>query len=408
MGKKSKKSKAVESLPKRTIQSYEDEISQKLKVIEELECQKDRLDVETDELKEYLESNGSAQQDIKDFIEKKVIKKEDKIDLMIDIEEEHLKVSKEVINELNIKLEAEADDLKEKLSVITHAFNKIDQESSKHYEIRKARAKLNAQIEAHKKTLRDNEERNTDFLYEKAKQMVYCVERNKVEMETRIDELHRSYSQFSRPQILRVSQVQIINNKRLRRKLTKADAKSTALLNRVSQLKRNLRLTNQEINVFHDKATDNTKNQMGTIPVLTKLNAVKAKEINDLVLEYKEIERTLEGQHSRDKLFETLNTELQRNELELDVKFQDDKIHHLQHTMQQLKKNNDQLNTKIKLACSESDGLAKLLREIMAKSLNNTMSDDTKYGVLNTCIKYDLLSNALTVPKLKCGELGFV
>ena len=49
--------------------------------------------------------------------------------------QEHLKVSKEVINELNIKLEAEADDLKEKLSVITHAFNKIDQESSKHYEV---------------------------------------------------------------------------------------------------------------------------------------------------------------------------------------------------------------------------------------------------------------------------------
>lgn len=36
-------------------------------------------------------------------------------------------------------------------------------------QIRKARAKLNAQIEAHKKMLRDNEKRNTDFLYEKAK-----------------------------------------------------------------------------------------------------------------------------------------------------------------------------------------------------------------------------------------------
>ena len=87
---------------------------------------------------------------------------------------------------MHIKLEAEAEDLKEKLAVITHAFNKIDQESSKYYEvsiliytndtehytqnqIRKARAKLNAQIEAHKKMLRDNEKRNTDFLYEKAK-----------------------------------------------------------------------------------------------------------------------------------------------------------------------------------------------------------------------------------------------
>ena len=238
--------------------------------------------------------------------------------------------------------------------------------------------------------------------------MVYSVERNKVDMETRIDELHRSYSQFSRPQILRVSQVQIINNKRLRRKLTKADGKSTALLNRVSQLKRNLRLTKQEINVFHDKATDNTKNQLGTIPILTKLNAVKAKEINDLVLEYKEIERTLEGQHSRDKLFESLNTELQRNELELDVKFQDDKIHHLQQTMQQLKESNDKLNTKIELACNESDELKKLLREITASAMNNTLSDDAKYGVLNTCTKYDLLSNALTAPQLKCGELGFV
>ena len=36
-------------------------------------------------------------------------------------------------------------------------------------QIRKARDKLNQQIEAHKATLRDNEERNTSFLYEKAK-----------------------------------------------------------------------------------------------------------------------------------------------------------------------------------------------------------------------------------------------
>lgn len=36
---------------------------------------------------------------------------------------------------MNVKLEAEAEDLKEKLSVITHAFNKIDQESSKYYEV---------------------------------------------------------------------------------------------------------------------------------------------------------------------------------------------------------------------------------------------------------------------------------
>ena len=70
-----------------TIQSYEDEIAQKLKIIEELESKKDKLEVETDDLKEYLDTHGSAQQDIKDFIEKKVIIKEDKIDCMVDIEE---------------------------------------------------------------------------------------------------------------------------------------------------------------------------------------------------------------------------------------------------------------------------------------------------------------------------------
>ena len=87
MGKKSKKSKREVDLPTRTVQSYEDEISQKLKIIEDLQNKKDQLDVETEELKEYLEANGSAQQDIKDFIEKKVIIKEDKIDSMVDIEE---------------------------------------------------------------------------------------------------------------------------------------------------------------------------------------------------------------------------------------------------------------------------------------------------------------------------------
>ena len=72
------------------MKSYEDEIAQKLKIIEDLQNKKDKLDVDTEELKEYLEANGSAQQDIKDFIEKKVILKEDKIDSMVDIEEVYL------------------------------------------------------------------------------------------------------------------------------------------------------------------------------------------------------------------------------------------------------------------------------------------------------------------------------
>ena len=53
--------------------------------------------------------------------------------------------------------------------------------------------------------------------------MVYTVERNKQKMVEKIDNLHNQYSKFSRPQILRVSQVQIISNKRLRRIVSKAD-----------------------------------------------------------------------------------------------------------------------------------------------------------------------------------------
>ena len=96
MGKKSKKSKREVDLPTRTVQSYEDEIAHKLKIIEELQNKKDKLDLETEELNEYLEANGSAQQDIKDFIEKKVIIKEDKIDSMVDIEEVWLKLIVEI------------------------------------------------------------------------------------------------------------------------------------------------------------------------------------------------------------------------------------------------------------------------------------------------------------------------
>ena len=71
----------------------------------------------------------------------------------------------------------------------------------------------------------------------------------------------------------------------------------------------------QQANVFQDKALDNTKNPFGTIPILewdqidpinqedyfslyllfgpkkTKQNADKSKELNNLVLEYKEIEQ---------------------------------------------------------------------------------------------------------------------
>ena len=234
--------------------------------------------------------------------------------------------------------------------------------------------------------------------------MVYDTERNKIEMESRIEALHQSYRQFSRPQILRVSQVQIISNKRLRRKLSKADQKSTNMLSRIKQLKNNLRLMNQEINVFHDKTTDNTKNPFGTIPILTKLNAVKAKEINDLVLEYKEIERTIEGQHSRDRLFDSLNAELEQNELLIDVKSQNEKIPALQQSIDEIKQENNRLDIKIKSSVKEKGHLRALLHELM-KSGDN-LDDNLNYSVLNKCTEYSLLSNELTQSQLKCGQLG--
>ena len=66
--------------------------------------------------------------------------------------------------------------------------------------------------------------------------MVYTVERNKQKMVEKIDNLHNQYSKFSRPQILRVSQVQIISNKRLRRIVSKADKDSKIPVHRINSV----------------------------------------------------------------------------------------------------------------------------------------------------------------------------
>ena len=49
-------------------------------------------------------------------------------------------------------------------------------------------------------------------------------------MEKRIDKLHFEYSKNSKPQIKNVSQIQILQNKAMRKKLDRLDKKGTYLI----------------------------------------------------------------------------------------------------------------------------------------------------------------------------------
>ena len=49
-------------------------------------------------------------------------------------------------------------------------------------------------------------------------------------MESRIDKLHFEYSKNSKPQIKNVSQIQILQNKAMRKKLDRLDKKGTYYL----------------------------------------------------------------------------------------------------------------------------------------------------------------------------------
>ena len=238
--------------------------------------------------------------------------------------------------------------------------------------------------------------------------MVYEVERNKLDMEEHIHDLHRRYSKYSKPQIKRVSQVQIINNKRLRKKLDKADKKSTEIMKKANHFKKSYQLTAQEIKVFQDASIGKSKEMFGTIPILTKQNATKAKEINDLILEYKEIEQAIEGQHSRDKLFEELNTEVEQQRLLLDVKLQDDKIAKLQEEVSSLKDYNEVIDTELQKVTDERKALESFLLDITTKLLLNKFTENDSYAILEQCTTHNLLSNSLTTDKLKSGDLGFV
>ena len=161
----------------------------------------------------------------------------------------------------------------------------------------------------------------------------------------------------------------------------------------------------------------------------TKQNADKSKELNNLVLEYKEIEQVsnctvnfavevranshnvfqaIESQHSRDKLFESLNTELERSALEMDVKFQDEKIEALRHQVDNLKDENTKLDKRLESARVEAVQLDGFLKNLTKSLLEGTLHNNDKYAILNKCTQYSLLSNSLTENLLTCGELGFV
>jgi len=85
--KKSKKSRKSVDLPNRSRDSYEEEIEQKLKLIAELEAREDELKLNIEDLTATLEQESESHVDIKDYVEGKVIIKEDQVDAMIDIEE---------------------------------------------------------------------------------------------------------------------------------------------------------------------------------------------------------------------------------------------------------------------------------------------------------------------------------
>ena len=85
--KKSKKSRKSVDLPNRSRDSYEEEIEQKLKLIAELEAREDELKLNIEDLTATLEQESESHVDIKDYVEGKVIIKEDQVDAIIDIEE---------------------------------------------------------------------------------------------------------------------------------------------------------------------------------------------------------------------------------------------------------------------------------------------------------------------------------
>ena len=58
----------------------------------------------------------------------------------------------------------------------------------------------------------------------------------KTEMESRIDKLHFEYSKNSKPQIKNVSQIQILQNKAMRKKLDRLDKKAVKSMDDHTQL----------------------------------------------------------------------------------------------------------------------------------------------------------------------------
>lgn len=183
------------------------------------------MEIAIKDLDETYEQEMDSHQDIRVYIEEKVIKKEDEVDYMIDREEEFLKTSKEKKIALVKHIEAEEAAISDQMAELIHKKNKFDQELDKYYDVTRAKQKMDGAIDELKLKLEsDNGQQSVD-LYNREKNMIVDGENLKTEMGNRIDKLHFEYSKNSKPQIKNVSQIQILQNKAMRKKLDRLDKK---------------------------------------------------------------------------------------------------------------------------------------------------------------------------------------
>jgi len=363
-GKKGGKgSKKAEKAPAHGHGWYQERIDKAEAIVQELDDILDERDLKEEEVRHLYEQIESDKSDITSYINRMIREQEICIGQLNEKREEL--IDHTVTDNLRSQLRTDEKEITEVMRVKEHEKTKIKGKLNDMAEISSEKRKIENQIANHKQQLIDEDEEFKELLYLTEKDSLKARDQKKAEMIRRVKQLTTEFKKLSNAQVSETSKQAIRTNHTLWENLNRLDAYARRSIDNNKAQKSELQQATLEAKVM-EHIEESADTVTGTLPAFRKENARKAQIIQELVVNYRDIEGRIRNLEGRGDDLCDIDDQISEIKESKQVQALEEKINFLESTIQAAQSDVEHFNKECASKMQESTKLAALARLIIS------------------------------------------
>jgi len=342
---------------------YQERIDKAEAIVTELDDILDEKDLHEEEVRHLYEQIESDKSDITSYINRMIREQEICIGQLNDKREEL--IDHEVTSKLRSQLQTDEKDITEIMRVKEHDKTKIKGKLNDMAEISSEKRKIENKIANHKQQLLDDEGEFKELLYLTEKDSLKARDQKKAEMIRRVKQLTTEFKKLSNAQVSETSKQAIRTNQTLWEGLNQLDAYARQAIDNNKIGKSQLQQASLEAKVM-EHIEEHADSVTGTLPAFRKENARKAQVIQELVVNYRDIEGRIRNLEGRDEDLCEIDDQINEIKESKKVEAIEEKVDFLEKTIQSAQSDLNQFNQEYDSKMRESTKLEALARLIIS------------------------------------------